>query len=44
MINSYIGMFSHHKSNNLKKEMMDKTTRLIKYGNFIGFYEKFIAA
>ena len=42
MVNSYIGMFSHHKSNNVKKEMMDKTTRLNEYGKFIGYYTKFV--
>ena len=42
MVNSYIGMFSHHKSNTVKKEVMDKTTRLNKYGKFIGYYEKFV--
>ena len=42
MVNSYIGMFSHHKSNKIKKQIMDKTTKLKEYGNFIGFYEKFV--
>lgn len=41
MTNSYIGMFSHRKSNKIKKQIMDKTTKLKEYGNFIGFYEKF---
>ena len=35
-------MFSHHKSNKIKKQIMDKTTKLKEYGNFIGFYEKFV--
>ena len=39
MVNSYIGMFSHHKSNKIKKQIMDKTTKLKEYGNFIGLYE-----
>lgn len=34
-------MFSRHKSNKIKKQIMDKTTKLKEYGNFIGFYEKF---
>lgn len=42
MVNSYIGMFYHHKSNKIKKQIMDKTTKLKEYGNFIGFYEKFV--
>jgi hypothetical protein len=42
MVNSYIGMFSHHDSNKVKKEIMDKTTKLNKYGKFLGFYEKFV--
>ena len=39
-MNSYIGMFSRHKSNKIKKQIMDKTTKLKEYGNFIGLYEK----
>lgn len=42
MVNSYIGMFSHHNSNLIKKEIMDKTNKLMNYGKFLGFYEKFI--
>ena len=42
MVNSYIGMFSHHNSNLIKKEIMDKTSKLMNYGKFLGFYEKFI--
>lgn len=40
-MNSYIGMFSHHKSNKIKNQIMDKTTKLKEYEIFIGFYEKF---
>ena len=42
MVNSYIGIFSHHKSNKIKKQIMDKTNKLMNYGKFLGFYEKFI--
>ena len=35
-------MFSHHKSNKIKKQIMDKTTKLKEYGNFIGLYAKFV--
>lgn len=40
-MNSYIGMFFHHKSNKIKNQIMDKTTKLKEYETFIGFYEKF---
>ena len=42
MVNSYIGAFSHYKSNKIKKKMMDKTSRLKYYGNFLGYYSKFV--
>ena len=42
MINSYLGMLSHYKSNKVKKEIMDRTTSIKEYGNFIGYYSKFI--
>lgn len=42
VVNSYLGMFSHYKSNRIKKEMMDKTYRINEYGNFLGYYEKFV--
>lgn len=42
MINSYLGIFSHYKSNKVKKEMMDKTIKIQKYGNFVGYYTKLV--
>lgn len=42
MANSYIGLFSHYRSNKVKKTAMDKTTRLLMYGHFIGFYSKYV--
>ena len=42
MTNSYLGIFSHYKSNLIKKEMMDKTTKFLKYGHFIDYYSKFV--
>lgn len=42
MINSYLGMFSHYKSNKVKKEIMNRTTSIKEYGNFAGYYSKFI--
>lgn len=42
MVNSYLGMFSHYKSNRVKKTMMDKTNKITEYGYFIGHYSKFI--
>ena len=42
MINSYLGMFSHYKSNKVKKQMMDRTTIVKEYGKFAGYYSKFI--
>lgn len=35
MINSYLGIFSHYKSNKVKKEMMDKTTSIKEYGKLV---------
>lgn len=42
MINSYLGIFSHYKSNKVKKEMMDKTIKIQKYGKFVGYYTKLV--
>ena len=42
MINSYLGMFSHYKSNKVKKQMMDRTTSIKEHGKFAGYYSKFI--
>lgn len=42
MVNSYLGMFSHYKSNSVKKAIMDKTNKIDKYGYFVGYYSKFI--
>ena len=42
MVNSYLGMLSHYRSNKVKKVMMDKTSEIDKYGYFIGYYSKFI--
>ena len=42
MINSYLGVFSHYKSNKIKKKIMDRTTKILNYGCFIGYYDKFI--
>lgn len=43
MVNSYLGIFSHYKSNNIKKKVMDKTTMIKKYGIFNEDYSKFIS-
>ena len=42
MVNSYIGLFSHCKSNRIKKKILDKTPKVIENGYFKGFYEKYI--
>ena len=42
MVNSYLGTFSHYKSNKIKKTIMDKTNRILNYGHFIGYYDKFV--
>lgn len=42
MVNSYLGIFSHYKSNNVKRSIMDKTSRIKKYGIFNEDYSKFI--
>ena len=42
MVNSYLGIFSHYKSNNIKKTVMDKTPKIQEYGHFIDYYSKFI--
>ena len=42
MVNSYLGVFSHYKSNNMKIETMNKTIKLIEYGKFVDNYSKFV--
>ena len=42
VVNSYLGMFSHYRSNKVKKAIMDKTSKITDYGYFIGYYSKFI--
>ena len=42
MVNSYLGTFSHWKSNGMKKKCMDKTDRLSRIGRFCGYYEKYV--
>ena len=43
MINSYLGIFSHYKSNLIKKQIMDKTSKLTEHGHFIDYYSKFVS-
>ena len=42
IVNSYLGLFSHYNSSILKKNEMEKTPKLKKYGKFIGYYKKFV--
>ena len=42
MVNSYLGIFSHYKSNKVKKEVMNRTPKIQEYGHFIDYYSKFI--
>lgn len=42
MVNSYLGIFSHYKSNIIKKAVMNKTPKIQEYGHFIGYYSKFV--
>ena len=42
MVNSYLGIFSHYKSNKVKKEVMNRTPKIQEYGHFIDHYSKFI--
>lgn len=42
MINSYLGTFSHWKSNRMKKRCMDRTDRLSRVGRFCGYYKKYV--
>ncbi len=42
MVNSYLGIFSHYKSNKVKKEVMNRTPKIQEYGHFIDHYSKFV--
>lgn len=42
MVNSYLGIFSHYKSNLLKKNVMNRTTKISKYGHFVESYSRFV--
>jgi hypothetical protein len=44
MVNSYLGIFSHYKSHNVKLNLIKNTPKIIKYGYFIKDYSKFIQA
>lgn len=41
-INSYLGIFSHYKSLNIRKQIFDNITSIKKYGYFNETYTKFI--
>ena len=42
MVNSYLGIFSHYKSNKVKKDVMNRTPKIQEFGHFIDYYSKFI--
>ena len=42
MVNSYLGIFSHYKSNSIKNEVLYKTTKILDYGYFTENNLKFI--
>lgn len=42
MVNSYLGIFSHYKSNSIKNEVLYKTTKILDYGYFTKNNLKFI--
>ena len=41
-INSYLGIFSHYKSLNIRKQIFDNITSIKKYGYFNETYIKFV--